>query len=124
MKHLGSFATAVEAAVAYATAIPAGERAETARIRVKQRRELQQRKELQQEVGHFFNTGAATEAEGLQLHMLATSSSGYAGVCKDGINFRAKLEGKYLGRFATALEAAVAYAIASAAGRSAEDDSD
>ena len=55
-----------------------------------------------------------TEAEGLRLHMSDRSSTGYRGVYQDGGRFAAQMcvEGKNvrLGNFATAVEAAVAYA--------------
>ena len=84
------------------------------RIRVKQL------KELQQGVGPSVNTGqVATEAEGLQLHMSAKSSTGYLGVHNKRNRFEVSYKKVYLGIFDTALEAAVAYATATAAGGSA-----
>jgi len=87
-KHLGLFATAVEGAVAYAKA--AGGSAE-----------------------HHDNGLAplATEAKGLKLHMSPNSRSGYLGVSKHTNNrFQAQHKGTACGSFATAVEAAVAYA--------------
>ncbi|EOD28286.1 hypothetical protein EMIHUDRAFT_114210 [Emiliania huxleyi CCMP1516] len=86
--YLGNFATAVEAAVAYARAV--GEYQPPAPPTV------------------------ATEAEGLRLHVSSITSTGYKGVHADRSRFRAeaRVGGKqvYLGTFATAVEAAVAYA--------------
>ena len=56
----------------------------------------------------------AAEAEGLRLHLSSITSTGYKGVHADRSRFRAEARegGKqvYLGSFATAVEAAVAYA--------------
>ncbi|EOD41433.1 hypothetical protein EMIHUDRAFT_448797 [Emiliania huxleyi CCMP1516] len=55
-----------------------------------------------------------TEAEGLQLHLSSSTSTGYSGVRADRSRFKAqrRVGGRmvYLGSFATAVEAAVAYA--------------
>ncbi|EOD08643.1 hypothetical protein EMIHUDRAFT_217386 [Emiliania huxleyi CCMP1516] len=55
-----------------------------------------------------------TEAEGLRLHLSSTSATGYKGVSRDEGRFRAirEVDGRRvsLGCFATAVEAAVAYA--------------
>eukprot|EP00900_Chrysochromulina_parva_P012785 jgi/Chrpa1/21507/Chrysochromulina_OHIO_Genome00025727-RA len=98
---LGYFATAVEAAVAYARHMARdGESA-----------------------GEADAAGMVTEAEGLRLHLSPRSSTGYLGVFRlpdypsgqpPAKPFRAKYkrDGRYvfLGHFATAVEAAVAYA--------------
>jgi len=92
---LGSFATAVEAAVAYAKHM-AGIRAQ----QVKQ-------------------TGIVSEAEDMQLYLSAKCSFGYKGVVRDRRPNRTnpfeayiRRDGRqvFLGSFATAVEAAVAYA--------------
>ncbi|EOD21073.1 hypothetical protein EMIHUDRAFT_101766 [Emiliania huxleyi CCMP1516] len=82
LAHLGTFDTAVEAAVAYARA-----------------------------VGEYQPpTVAAAEAEGLQLHLSSSNATGYKGVFKDGARFKAqhRVDGRMV--FDTAVEAAVAYA--------------
>ncbi|EOD17984.1 hypothetical protein EMIHUDRAFT_195991 [Emiliania huxleyi CCMP1516] len=84
--YIGAFGTAVEAAVAYARA-----------------------------VGEYQPPTVATEAEGLQLHLSSSGSTGYRGVYDhDSGRFQAKrrVDGKevHLGTFDTAVEAAVAYA--------------
>ena len=60
------------------------------------------------------SAAVVTEAEGLQLHLSYSSATGYRGVCLIGSRFQAyyvlKSTKKYLGRFDTAVEAAVAYA--------------
>merc|ERR1712129_100787 len=68
--------------------------------------------ELQHLVGPSVDTGQADiEAEGLQLHVSTHSNTGYRGVHKTRENkFKVDYKGKYLGIFATALEAAVVYA--------------
>ncbi|EOD21267.1 hypothetical protein EMIHUDRAFT_241459 [Emiliania huxleyi CCMP1516] len=83
---IGSFDTAVEAAVAYARA-----------------------------VGEYQPpTVAAAEAEGLRLHLSSSSSTGYKGVYESSGRFQARhmANGRRvnLGYFDTAVEAAVAYA--------------
>ena len=83
---VGTFDTAVEAAVAYARA-----------------------------VGEYQPLAVATEAEGLRLHLSSSSSSGYLGVVEHTAGrFKAqrKVGGRnvFLGTFDTAVEAAVAYA--------------
>jgi len=88
-KFLGSFDTAVEAAVAYAKAV--GGSAENR--------------------ANGLAPLADTEAEGLKLHTSPNSNSGYLGVRKKSCNkFCVKYKGKHLGSFASAVEAAVAYA--------------
>ena len=86
---LGSFGTAVEAAVAYARSV-AGEAPEP------QARAL--------------CPTVVAEAEGLQLHLSDKTSTGYMGVRDETGRFRAERSHVHLGYFDTALEAAVAYA--------------
>ncbi|EOD25145.1 hypothetical protein EMIHUDRAFT_206274 [Emiliania huxleyi CCMP1516] len=88
--YLGSFDTAVEAAVAYARAV--GEYQPPAQP----------------------PPTVAAEAEGLRLHLSTSSRTGYKNVSRERSRFRAQhhVDGKdvYLGSFDTAVEAAVAYA--------------
>ena len=63
-------------------------------------------------------TPAVTEVDGVQLHLKSSNATGYAGVSRNDDRFVANCSGKYLGIFATAIEAAVAYAKAS--GKSAK----
>lgn len=51
------------------------------------------------------------EAEGIKLHLSSRNKTGYAGVKHDRHRFNAVYAGRHLGSFATALEAAVAYAM-------------
>ena len=51
-----------------------------------------------------------TEAEGYRLHLNHRAGSGYKGVWQAGHNFEAHYHDKMIGRFGTAVEAAVAYA--------------
>ena len=88
--HIGTFDTAIEAAVAYARTV--GEYQPPAPPAV------------------------ATEAEGFQLHLSSSGSTGYWGVCKRASSGRfeasRRVDGRNvgLGSFGTAVEAAVAYA--------------
>ena len=50
------------------------------------------------------------EAEGMTLHLSSNNATGYTGVYVNGKSFTAKYHGEYLGKFATPVEAAVAYA--------------
>ena len=89
------YATAVEAAVAYART-----------------------------VGEYEPPTVVTEAEGLRLHLSSRGSTGYKGVYEDSGRFRVTtpdaLSRIHLGNFGTAVEAAVAYARAVAAADAAQ----
>ena len=101
MKHVGSFTTAEEAALAYARAraVPESEQVRTA-VAVRQ-------------TTHQVAAAAlrAAESEGLVLKR-SSSASGYKGVVIEaaGKPFRAKLKENHLGSFSTVEEAALAYA--------------
>ena len=110
---LGSYATAVEAAVAYARAVgeytpppPPPAAAEPAAAPAAAEPTTQ---------APVTQAPVAAEAEGVRLHLSSRSSTGYLGVRKSYAGrFRAehRAGGKrdYLGSYATAVEAAVAYA--------------
>ena len=89
MIHIGTYGTAVEAAVAYAKYVTEGE-AEAA------------------------EAAEAEVVEGYTLLRSSTSSTGYRGVATKGGRFRASISrgGKmiHIGSYGTAVEAAVAYA--------------
>ena len=53
--------------------------------------------------------------DGVALHLSERSSTGYMGVERIGASFRARLGGTHIGTFDTAVEAAVARAIATRA---------
>ncbi|EOD34401.1 hypothetical protein EMIHUDRAFT_98774, partial [Emiliania huxleyi CCMP1516] len=153
--YLGSFATAVEAAVAYARAkagkargperaaeeAGSAEGAEAEGMEVEQAEEAEAEGSAGGEKGETAEEAEAgsagftaspppppppphreaapaaplvTEAEGLQLHLSSSTSTGYSGVRADRSRFKAqrRVGGRmvYLGSFATAVEAAVAYA--------------
>ena len=110
---LGSYATAVEAAVAYARAVgeytpppppPAAAEPAAAPAAAEPTTQIP-----------VTQAPVAAEAEGVRLHLSSRSSTGYLGVRKSYAGrFRAehRAGGKrdYLGSYATAVEAAVAYA--------------
>ncbi|EOD32445.1 hypothetical protein EMIHUDRAFT_122983 [Emiliania huxleyi CCMP1516] len=95
---LGTFDSAVEAAVAYARAVAADAPVQT--------------DSDNEAAAALLRVGVVAEAEGLRLH-LSSNSTGYRGVYKVNGRFQAvQMGGKKvsLGCFGTAVEAAVAYA--------------
>jgi len=103
-KHLGTFATAEEAALCYAR--PAG--AERAA------REAAEAKSEGPQPLTVEEAREAAEAEGLVLLTSSSNATGYKGVYRDRDKYKPSISenGKveYLGTFATAEEAALAYA--------------
>ena len=97
---LGTFDSAVEAAVAYARAVAAA-----APVLMDSDNEA---------AAALLRVGVVAEAEGLRLHLSSNNSTGYRGVCKVKGRFVAADQkgGKKVsfGCFGTAVEAAVAYA--------------
>ena len=88
--YIGCFATAVEAAVAYARHVgPPQVEASTSSESV---------------------APVVSYAEGLQLYLSPSNATGYQSVTKVGGRFSLVCKGVHLGMFATAVEAAVAYA--------------
>jgi hypothetical protein len=95
-RRLGSYKTAVEAAVAVARHL------QEEGAGVDEEEEEEEEKEEKELV---------KEAEGLKLHLSSKSRTGYLHVIDQGSRFRAKATGKFcLGAFASAVEAAVAVA--------------
>ncbi|EOD25865.1 hypothetical protein EMIHUDRAFT_206065 [Emiliania huxleyi CCMP1516] len=116
--YIGTYCTAVEAAVAYARAAEqagAGfaEPAELPSSSVDSPRAAEQVRAGFAEAPSVA-ASVAQEAEGLRLHLSSTNSTGYTGVSWTGSRFAVeiKLNGRrvHLGTFDTAVEAAVAYA--------------
>ena len=111
VEHLGYFATAVEAAVAYAKAVTPAPTPPTLPDRSPS---LGRKKQQQQQ------QPVVTKAQGFDLHLSDRSNSGYKHVyagkpSRKGRRFEAKVRRsgggvEHLGYFATAVEAAVAYA--------------
>ena len=91
-KHIGYFATALEAAVAVAKA--------TAGVAVEKPHEAKR------------PAGLALKKDGYTLHLSTqrNNKTGYVGVRKVRKGFRAERNNRYVGIFDTAVEAAVAYA--------------
>jgi len=81
---------------------------------------------LEGEEGGEGEAPVATEAEGLRLHLSRRASTGYKGVCLQKGRFRASCtrDGRslFLGYFDSAVEAAVAYALA--VGEAAAEEGD
>ena len=115
--HLGTFDTAMEAAVAYAKCVQLLNAPKAdARAGDHNDEEDEELDEEVMEVEEVVNEdGVVEEAAGMRLHLAnRDSSTGYRGVRPHQGRFQAKrqVDGKhtYLGMFDTAVEAAVAYA--------------
>ena len=101
--RLGTFKTAVEAAVAVARHLQ--EKEEQGMVGVEEDEDEDEDEEDEEE-----EVELVTEAEGLELHLSSRSRTGYLHVTVDGSRFRANVNGKHLGSFATVVESAVAVA--------------
>ena len=101
--YIGSYSTAVEAAVAYA------------RAEAEQQGEEDEDEDEDEEPGDGEEP-RVQEAGGWQLHLSSNSKTGYKGVTKAtcGPRFHGKFGATHVGNFDTAVEAAVAYARAAA----------
>ena len=121
-KALGKFATAVEAAVAYAKHLESPKASAAWQQQCVAAREAAREAELEsaQEAARkeYKKKGLAVEAEGLLLFLSPNAKSGYMGVQLDerkrGKRFRVEVEmdgqKHNLGRFDTAVEGALVYA--------------
>ena len=103
--YLGSFHTAARAAVAYAQHVAGDEVVPE---------EDEERRPLLRDTPMPV-APVVTHAQGLQLHLSSKSATGYLGVCWYKNRFAANhfapvKQQKYIGRFKTAVEAAVAFA--------------
>ena len=106
---LGTFDTAVEAAVAYAEHVQLlGQDKKIAK------HASVSEAEDGEEAGEDEAGGGVAGAGSIRLHIAESSATGYRGVFQNGTRFQAKFrfDGKdtYIGSFGTAVEAAVAYA--------------
>jgi hypothetical protein len=115
-KSLGCYATAVEAAVAYAKHRAAKQSAAGVEGEASPDSEVEEEEEA-------VDRAQLTEVDGLALHLSANSKTSYRGVYKHRGRgskcFQAMCRGKSLGYYTTAVEAAVAYAKHRAAKQSA-----
>ncbi|EOD31694.1 hypothetical protein EMIHUDRAFT_468124 [Emiliania huxleyi CCMP1516] len=124
LAFIGSFDTAVEAAVAYARA-QAGRAGGSERTTTEagaaegtEAEGVEEAEEAEAEGSAGATSSPPSEAEGLRLHLSSSGRTGYRGVHEHFGRFRAKhsVDGRRvsLGYFDTAVEAAVAYARAQA----------
>ena len=107
-RHLGTYATAVEAAVAYAKWVA---------------KDTEEAAEEKGDDGDDYHI--VSEVDGLSLHLAPQSTTGYACVFRKrnarSTHFYVKIGSTILGTFATAVEAAVAYASFVAAKEAAKE---
>ena len=115
-KHIGTYGTAVEAAMAYAKAVAAAENGDGGGDEEGEGERPSSSATGEEEEG---GEGAAEErperAEGFDLETSSRNSTGYRGVFLSHGKFEARHKSKYIGHFETAVQAAVAYAKAKAA---------
>ena len=115
-KHIGTYGTAVEAAVAYAKAVAAAETGGDGGDEEGEGERPSSSATGEEEEG---GEGAAEErperAEGFDLETSSRNSTGYCGVFLSHGKYEARHKSKYIGHFETAVQAAVAYAKAKAA---------
>ena len=111
-KHIGTYGTAVEAAVAYAKAVAAAENGDE---EGEGERPSSSATGEEEEGGEGAAEERPERAEGFDLETSSRNSTGYRGVFLSHGKFEARHKSKYIGHFETAVQAAVAYAKAKAA---------
>ena len=111
-KHIGTYGTAVEAAVAYAKAVAAAENGD---VEGEGAPPSAAAADEEAEGGEGAAEERPERAEGFDLETSSRNSTGYRGVFLSHGKFEARHKSKYIGHFETAVQAAVAYAKAKAA---------